>query len=148
MYQAPGHPRARVVTAAIAHDAAFADVSRVLADYFDGLHRGDTAILRRVFHPAAQYACATGGSLLQLRMDEYFPVVDRRPSPASLGQARRDRIVSIEFAGPVTAFARVECTIAPKAFTDFLTLVKLDGRWQIIAKVFHYDLPPTVPGMD
>ena len=112
----------------------------MLADYFDGLHHSDTAILRRVFHPAAQYACATDGNLLQLRMDEYFPIVDRRPSPASRGEARNDRIVSIEFAGPVTAFARVECSIAPKAFTDLLTLVKLDGRWQILAKVFHYEL--------
>ena len=51
-----------------------------------------------------------------------------------------DRIVSIEFAGPATAFARVECAIAPKAFVDFLTLVRVEGRWQILAKVFHYEL--------
>jgi hypothetical protein len=24
-------------------------------------------------------------------------------------------------------------------FTDLLTLIHLDGRWQIIAKVFHYE---------
>ncbi|RYD15270.1 MAG: nuclear transport factor 2 family protein [Lysobacteraceae bacterium] len=118
----------------------FDDVASVLADYFDGLYHGDTSRLRRVFHPAAQYACATDGVLLQLRMDAYFPIVERRPSPASRGEPRRDRIVSIEFAGPVTALARVECAIAPKSFTDLLTLVKLDGRWQIIAKVFHYEL--------
>lgn len=128
------------MSAPTAHGEPFAEVARVLADYFDGLHHSDTAILRRVFHPAAQYVCATDGTLLQLRMDEYFPIVDRRASPASRGEARSDRIVSIEFAGPVTAFARVECSIAPKAFTDLLTLVRLDGRWQIIAKVFHYEL--------
>jgi hypothetical protein len=128
------------VSAAAAHEAPFAEVAHVLADYFDGLHHSDTAILRRVFHPAAQYACASDGDLLLLRMDEYFPIVDRRPSPASRGEPRSDRIVSIEFAGPVTAFAHVECSIGPKAFTDFLSLVKLDGRWQIIAKVFHYAL--------
>ena len=43
-------------------------------------------------------------------------------------------------AGPVTAFAKVECAIPPKHFTDFLTLVKFEGRWQIVAKVFHYTL--------
>lgn len=115
-------------------------VARVLSDYFDGLHHSDTQILRRVFHPSARYACATDGSLLVLGMEEYFPVVDKRPSPASKGEPRTDRIVSIEFAGPVTAFARVECSIAPKFFTDLLTLVRLDGRWQIISKVFHYEL--------
>ena len=118
----------------------FAEVIEVLARYFDGLHHSDTTILRRVFHPSALYACASEGTLLGLQMDEYFAVVDKRPSPASLGQARTDRIISIEFAGPVTAFARVECSIEPKHFTDLLTLVRLDGRWQIIAKVFHFEV--------
>ncbi|HEY6940019.1 nuclear transport factor 2 family protein [Dokdonella sp.] len=115
------------------------EVERALDDYFDGLYHSDVARLRRVFHPAAQYACATDGALLLRTMDEYLPIVAARPSPASRGEPRRDRIVSIEFAGPVTAFARVECTIAPKAFVDFLTLVRLDGRWQILTKVFHYE---------
>lgn len=122
--------------------AEFDAVTQLSSDYFDGLHNSDTTILKRVFHPSAQYASATDGMLLLRTMDEYFPIVDARPSPASRGEARRDRILSIEFAGPVTAFARVECAIAPKLFTDFLTLVKLDGRWRIIAKVFHYELLP------
>jgi len=117
----------------------FAEVIDVLVRYFDGLHHSDTTILRRVFHPSALYACASEGTLLSLRMDEYFAVVDKRASPASLGQVRTDRITSIEFAGPATAFARVECSIAPKRFTDLLTLVQLDGRWQVIAKVFHFE---------
>jgi hypothetical protein len=115
-------------------------IVEVLNRYFDGLHHSDTRILRRVFHPSALYACASDGTLLTLRMDEYFPVVDKRPSPASKGEPRSDRILAIEFAGPVTAFARVECAIAPKHFTDLLTLVWVDERWQIIAKVFHFDL--------
>lgn len=121
------------------HDG-FVAVSAVLADYFEGLYRSDTTLLRRAFHPRAIYACATEGSLLRLDMDEYFPIVDRRPSPASRGDARGDRIVSIDFIGPVTAVARVECQILPKRFSDVLTLVFVDGRWQIIAKVFHFEL--------
>jgi hypothetical protein len=118
----------------------FNAISAVLHDYFDGIYGSDTAILRTVFHPEAIYACATGETLLRLNMEDYFAVVDQRVSPKSLGQARADRIIAIEFAGPVTALARVECAIAPKRFTDLLSLVKLDGRWQIISKVFHYDL--------
>lgn len=118
----------------------FAAVSAVLQTYFDGLHHSDTTRLRTVFHPDAIYACATEGTLLKLSMPEYFPIVDKRPSPASRNDARTDRILEIQFAGPVTAFARVECSIAPKSFVDFLTLVKLDGRWQIISKVFHFEI--------
>lgn len=122
------------------HAAPLVAIAEVLQLYFDGLYHSDTARLGRVFHPQALYACATEGTLLHLEMQEYFPIVDKRPSPASRGEARCDRIMSIEFAGPVTAFARVECAIGPKFFTDLLTLVHLDGRWQIIAKVFHFDL--------
>lgn len=123
-------------------DPRFAAITAVLSEYFDGLYHGDTAKLARVFHPAALYACATDGTLLRLSMDEYFPLVARRPSPASRAEQRHDRILSIELAGPVTAMARVECAIAPKLFTDLLTFVYVDGRWQIMSKVFHYELRP------
>jgi Putative lumazine-binding len=117
-----------------------ADIEAVLATYFEGLYRSDSGLLRSVFHPQALYATASGGALLSLRMDEYFPMVGQRPSPASRGDARADRIVSIEFVGPVTALARVQCVIRPRHFTDLLTLLWVDGRWQVISKVFHFEV--------
>jgi hypothetical protein len=116
------------------------DVSAVLHEYFDGLHFSDTQRLRRVFHPQAVYATATDDPPLILTMDEYFAVVDQRPSPASRGDARTDRIVSVERVGPTVALAKVQCSILPKHYTDLLTLIHADGRWQIIAKVFHYEV--------
>mgnify|MGYP003385815978 CR=1 FL=1 len=126
--------------------SAFEEVVQVLNQYLEGLHTSETTILRRVFHPEAHYYSATNGTLLHLDMDQYFPIVDKRPSPASQGHARIERILGIEFAGPVTAFAKLELSIPPKFFIDFLTLVKLDGRWQIVAKVFEYTIqhPATV----
>ena len=124
-----------------AHESAAdtADIEALLQAYFDGLHHGDTGRLAEVLHPEALYASAAGGAWVRLSMAEYWPVVERRPSPASLGQARRERIVRIEFAGPETAMARVECQILPRRFVDLLTLVKQGSRWWIIAKVFHHE---------
>ena len=34
------------------------------------------------------------------------------------------------------AFVKVKCAIPPKFFTDQLSLLKIDGRWQIAQKVF------------
>ena len=118
----------------------YPDVADVLSMYFDGLYHSDTKRLSNVFHPHAHYVCATDGTLTHRTMEDYFRVVDQRPSPASCGEARADSIVSIEFAGPVTAFARVNCAIGSKYFTDLLTLIHIDGRWQIISKVFHFDI--------
>lgn len=121
-------------------DEELAALRAVIEQYFDGLYRSDAALLAQVFHPRAHYATASSGSLLQLDLEQYLPMVAARPSPQSKGESRRDRIVTLELAGPVTALARVECSIAPKRFVDFLTLIKVDGRWQIIAKVFHYEI--------
>ncbi len=126
-------------------DERYGEVVATLSTYFDGLYHSDTGRLERAFHPLAHYVTATeakanGDQPLHLTMEQYFPMVEKRPSPASRNEARSDRIVSLEFAGPVTAFARVECSIGPKFFTDLLTLIFVEDRWQIISKVFHFDL--------
>ncbi|MBO6634770.1 nuclear transport factor 2 family protein [Parvibaculum sp.] len=118
----------------------FDAIAAQLQVYFDGLYHSDTLQLRRVLHPQARYVCATDEALVNIGMEEYFPIVDRRASPASRGEKRRDEIVSIEFAGPKTAFARVRCAVGERHFTDFLTFIKTNAEWQIISKVFHYDL--------
>ncbi len=118
----------------------YVEIATVISNYFDGLYNSDSGLLAEVFHPAAQYVCVTDGSFVHLGMNEYLPMVEKRPSPASRGERRTDNIVSLEFAGPVTAFARVQCSIGEKFCTDLLTFIFLDGRWRIIAKVFHYDL--------
>ncbi len=116
----------------------FQDVAEVLEFYFSGLEFADSKRLATVFRPQAQYVCVTDGTLLYRDMATYFAVVDGRVSPAALGEERRDEIVSIELAGPVSARADLRCSIGTRDFIDFLTLIKLDGRWQIVSRVFHY----------
>jgi hypothetical protein len=118
----------------------FDQVLAVLQLYFDGLYESNVEKLGRALHPQAHYVSVTEGPLLYRTMQEYLPIVEKRESPASRGEARRDRVLSIEFAGPATAFAKVECAIGPKRFTDFLTLIFVDGVWRIISKVFHYEI--------
>ena len=115
----------------------FAAVTGVLETYFDGLYHADIERLGIAFHPKAIYATADETPLLHRTMDEYFPVVAKRVSPASRDESRRDVIESIEFAGENTAFARVRCSIGTKDFIDFLTLVRTDGAWRIMAKIFQ-----------
>jgi hypothetical protein len=121
-------------------NASLADILDCLSLYFDGLYFSDTDRLAQVFHPQARYVCATAGDQRNLSLEEYVPIVAARPSPASRQEARQDRIVSVTLAGPDMAFAHVNCAIGPRYFTDFLTLVRSDGEWRIIAKVFDYDV--------
>jgi Putative lumazine-binding len=115
----------------------FADIGVVLRDYFDALYFCDVAKLQRVFHPKAIYATADEIPLLHRTMPEYMPVVAARQSPASRGESRKDHIDMIELAGENTAMARVRCSIGSRDFVDLLTLVRTDGRWQIMSKIFQ-----------
>lgn len=117
--------------------AAFQDICALLQDYFDALYFCDVETLERVFHPQAIYATADEAPLLYRTMTEYVPVVASRQSPASRNEARRDHIDAIDIAGDNTAVARVRCSIGSRDFVDFLTLVRTDGQWRIIAKVFQ-----------
>ena len=113
-------------------------IEKVLQVYFDGLYEGDTKKLGEAFHPSAHlYSADAGGKAADLPRADWFKAVESRPSGKAKGSARADRIVSIDFAGPATAFAKVEGQLPPRYFTDYLTLLKVDGRWQVISKSFH-----------
>jgi len=115
----------------------FNGVTETLKIYFDALYYCDRDKLAVAFHPQAIYATADETPLLYRTMGEYFPIVAARESGASRGQARRDIVDGIEFAGENTAFARVRCSIGQRSFVDLLTLVREANRWRIIAKVFQ-----------
>ncbi|MCV0428660.1 MAG: nuclear transport factor 2 family protein [Roseibium sp.] len=116
---------------------AIQDLQEVIRDYFDALYHCDTELLQKVFHPNAVYATADETPLLHRTMNEYVPVVAARVSPASRGETRDDVIDDIQFAGDNTAFARVRCSMAGKSYVDFLTFVREDNRWRIMAKIFQ-----------
>jgi len=115
-----------------------AEIEKVLQVYFDGLYEGDTKKLAEAFHPASHlYSAASDGKAADLPRGDWLKWIESRESAKKKGSARADRIVSIDFSGPMTAFAKVECQLPPRYFTDYLTLLKIDGRWQVIAKAFH-----------
>ena len=41
------------------------------------------------------------------------------------------------FFRPETAFAKVECAIPPRYFTDYLTLLKFKDGWRVVSKTFR-----------
>ncbi len=126
-------------------DATYEEITHALSNYLDGFYEGDVEMLRQVFHPAAHLYSATGGTLVNDDMETVYARVAARPSPASKAERRHDRILSIDKSGPESALAKVQIAIAPKLYTDHLSMLKLDGRWQIISKTFtHVPLNPAL----
>ena len=69
-------------------------------------------------------------------MTAVYGRVDSRIKPSVRGDKREDGFLTIDQSGPECAFAKVYIALGDMMFTDYLTLLHLDGRWQIITKTF------------
>ncbi len=116
--------------------SAYAEIAEALENYFSGFYEGDVETLEKIFHPSAHLYAATEGPLTDRDMEQVYEGVRSRQSSASRGFQRFDRILSIDQSGPEAAIAKVQIALGDQLYTDFLNLLKLDGRWQIISKVY------------
>lgn len=109
------------------HDA----IHLILQAYFEGLHDGDSAKLRPIFHPQAQLQ-APG---LRRSLEEWLELVDERISPARRGDAYAYRVLSLEVLGD-QAMARIDCPLLGRRYVDYLGLLREDGIWRIVNKMY------------
>lgn len=112
------------------------EIEQVIATYLDGLYEGDADKLARAFHPTSALASANEGRLAVIPREQWLDLVRKRPSPRASGLARHDEVLSIDIVGPTMALVKLRCAIPPRYFTDLLSLLKIDGRWQVAQKVF------------
>lgn len=116
-------------------------IEKVILTYFDGLYEGDAEKLGSVFLPTSALASVgADGKLQVIPRDQWLDMVRTRPSPKKSGLARDDAILHLDQPGPTMAFVKVKCQIPPRYFVDQLSLLKVDGKWQIAQKVFQAEV--------
>jgi hypothetical protein len=115
-------------------------IETVVWTYLDGLYEGDTDKLGKAFHEGSHLYSMHEGGVSDLPRGKWFDLVKSRPSAKSRGLKRTDRIVSIDLSGPETAFIKLECSLHPRYFTDYLTLLKLKDGWRVVSKTFRTDI--------
>ncbi len=140
----------RPATLLLATSAAFiaagaADLSARWADeaavrqtvqyYFDGGKNGDSLTLRKAFHPEARMLFAREGKLVVVPIGEYITRVgSERPEPGRVDSTER-KVVSVDVVGDA-ATAKIELRRPDALLTDYMSLLKVDGRWLIVNKIF------------
>ncbi len=112
----------------------FEDVVATVAKYVEGLRVGSIDGLIEAFHKDAVMYGFTNGELLGGPIKNLYDFVEKNGTAPDI-KTRLD-VLAIT---PTTAVVRVdmEKDAIGTDYTDFHTLIKLDGTWQIIAKVYH-----------
>ena len=111
-----------------------AAVRAAIEHYFQGHATGQGEHFRKVFHPDAKLFFIREGKLTQWTSEEYISRAAGKPA-ADEAQRKR-RIDSIDITGD-SAFVKLTLDYPSVVFTDYMSMLKVDGRWMIVNKTFH-----------
>ena len=134
-----------IVTSAACVAAGAADLSARWADeaairqtvqyYFDGGKNRDSLTLRKAFHPEARMLFVRDGKLAVVPVGEYITRVGSdRLEPGEVDSTER-KVVSVDVVGDA-AVAKLKLKRPDALLTDYMSLLKVDGRWLIVNKIF------------
>lgn len=111
-------------------------VRDTVEDYLQGSYTGDVEKLRRAFHPKATVIGNFGKNFLYHTLEEFLAWMAESPKASESDQPYDMTLVSIDITGDA-AMAKVNDMFLGLRFTDYLSLVKVDGNWVIVNKTYH-----------
>lgn len=110
-------------------------ITEVLNKYIEGCKQAKSSIMMSAFNQhATMYSVGADGKLAGGAIPILFEGIDKdfRPSPAA-----QAAIVRIEIVG-TAASARIDANdMSGISFTDFFHLLKVEGKWTVVSKIFH-----------
>lgn len=113
--------------------------------YFDGGKHRDSLTLRKAFHPDARMLFARDGKLAVVPIGEYITRVgSEQLEPGEVDSTER-KVVSVDVVGDA-AVAKLELKRPNTILTDYMSLLKVDGRWLIVNKIFTRETRPEHAG--
>lgn len=115
-----------------------AAIREVVQYYFDGITKYDEDSLRKAFHPKANVIGTTDAGEADWEPFEQWVVYTRGDAPDPTG--RMNRIVSIDITGRA-AVAKTDLDWPHVHYVDYLCLLKIDGEWKIVNKIWNREKP-------
>jgi len=111
-----------------------AAVRAAIGHYFQGHATGDGAHFRKVFHPDSKLYFMRDGKFMSWTSEEYIGRASGKPAEDEA--QRKRRIDWIDVTGDA-AVAKLTLIYPTVTFTDYMSLLKIDGEWKIVDKLFH-----------
>lgn len=123
-----------VLLPSAAQNAEKEAVRKTVELYFQGQATGNGDFFRKAFHPDAKIMGMREGKLVQRTSEEFAAGASGKP-PADEAQRKRT-IESIDITGSA-ATVKVVLDYPTVKFTDYFTLLKIDGEWKIMNKIYN-----------
>jgi hypothetical protein len=122
-----------------AQDKDEAGVRQAIEYYFQGHATGNGENHKKAFHPEAKLFWIREGKFTQRTSEEY--IAGSSGKPAADEAQRKRSIEMIDITGNA-AVAKVVLDYPQVRFTDYMSLLKIDGEWKIVNKTFVAEPKP------
>lgn len=114
-------------------------IRRAINFYIEGLRAGSVETLKEAFHEQATMCGWLGDDLIVVPIQGLYDFVSSHDAPAKSGEPFEASIAAIEVAGTVASARIIEKSYQGFDFTTLFHLLKIEGRWWIVGKVFNVD---------
>lgn len=116
-------------------------IVEVLNKYNEGCKQAKSSIMKPAFSKQATIFGVDAKDVLDGGpIQELFTAIDNppfRPSPEA-----QSAIVNIDIVG-TAASARIDSNdVSGFSFTDFFNLLKVEGKWTVVSKIYHTHVAP------
>jgi hypothetical protein len=108
-------------------------ITSAVQHYIEGAKSGSSTEMRRAFHDDATIFGYEGDSLFAGPIRRLFDWHDQNGAAPDL----KAKIVNIDVAGSIATVRLELYNWTGTNYTDLFTLLKVDGHWRIMNKVFH-----------
>ena len=126
-----------VLPFARAQNAEEAAVRAAIEHYFRAHATGLGEHHRKVFHPEAKLFFINEGKFTQRTSEEY---IAGSPGKPAADEAQRKRTIEmIDITGDA-AVAKLVLDYPNAKLTDYMSLLKIDGEWKIVNKIFTREM--------
>jgi len=112
----------------------YEDVLAAMEGYVQGLKTGNVAELKKTFHENAVMYGHLGNDLSQGSIDNLYTYVEKFGAAPNIKTN-----LTVLHKTPTTAIVRIEMEhdAADEDFTDYHSLIKINGEWKVVSKLFH-----------
>lgn len=111
----------------------YQEIKNVVMQYVNGCATGDVELTKKAFHKDAIMYGYLNGELSAGSIDNLYAAIGALGADA----ATKAEVDVVQLVGTAAVARVVLSDWHGLSFTDFHSLVKIDGKWTIVAKIFH-----------
>ncbi len=111
-------------------------MNEVIQNYFEGYQNADVELIKKAFHSETRLLSVDEGKLDVTEMSDWLKNLADRRARADFRKGTL-KIISTD-TKEYAATVKLKITFPTMEFTDYLSLLKINGKWIIVGKIYHY----------